>query len=167
MTKEEREKLNVLYKRVINNCGVLIKSDKWYEETSYEKACLECNNILNRLREIEEYLYIPYNLGYSGILNSKDSDFNDFVCKIRHTNNLLGLDKHIIIEDDLGGKEYKINSIKKKLPLTEAEFDSIKENTFLYYLSMLDDKYKFTRLEKMYLMEYCILVGDKDGKNDD
>lgn len=167
MTREEREKLNVLYKRVINNCGVLIKSDKWYEETSYEKACLECNNILNRLREIEEYLYIPYNLGYSGILNSKDSDFNDFVCKIRHTNNLLGLDKHIIIEDDLNGKKSKINNIKKKLPLTEAEFDNIKENTFLYYLSILDDKYKFTKLEKLYLMEYVLLRGEPNGKNDD
>ena len=105
MTREEREKLNGLYKRVVNNCGVIIMPDKWYEETSYEKACLEYNTILNRLREIEEYLYIPYNLGYSGILNSKDSDFNDFVCKIRHTNNLLGLDKHIIIEDDLSGKK--------------------------------------------------------------
>lgn len=100
-------------------------------------------------------------------MNSKDSDFNDFVCKIRHTNNLLGLDKHIIIEDDLSGKKSKINSIKKKLPLTEAEFDSIKENTFLYYLSILDDKYKFTKLEKLYLMEYVLLRGEPNGKNDD
>lgn len=167
MTREEIEKLNGLYKRVVNNCGVIIMPDKWYEETSYEKACLEYNTILNRLREIEEYLYIPYNLGYSGILNSRDSDFNDFVCKIRHTNNLLGLDKHIIIEDDLSGKKCKINNIKKKLPLTEAEFDNIKENTFLYYLSILDDKYRFTKLEKLYLMEYVLLRGEPNGKNDD
>lgn len=100
-------------------------------------------------------------------MNSKDSDFNDFVCKIRHTNNLLGLDKHIIIEDDLNGKKSKINNIKKKLPLTEAEFDNIKENTFLYYLSILDDKYKFTKLEKLYLMEYVLLRGEPNGKNDD
>ena len=64
-------------------------------------------------------------------------------------------------------KKSKINNIKKKLPLTETEFDSIKENTFLYYLSILDDKYNFTKLEKLYLMEYVLLRGEPNGKNDD
>ena len=68
---------------------------------------------------------------------------------------------------DAGIKEDGINDIKKKLPLTEAEFDSIKENTFLYYLSILDDKYRFTKLEKLYLMEYVLLRGEPNGKNDD
>lgn len=167
MTKEEREKLNVLYKRVINNCGVIIKSDKWYEETSYEKACLECNNILNRLREIEEYLYTPYNLGYYGILAMSKDKVNRFINKLKFTNNMMGRGKTVVLEPRAETKQDKLDEIKKRLPLTETEFDSIRENTFLCYLNMLDDKYKFTRLEKMYLMEYCILVGDKDGKNDD
>lgn len=62
MTKEEKQKLNRLYNRVVINCGVFIMSDKWYEETSYGKACLEFNSRLNELREVEEHLYTPYNL---------------------------------------------------------------------------------------------------------
>ena len=166
MTKEEREKLNKLYNRVVNNCGVFIMSDEWYDKTNYTKACLEFNSIINRLREVEKYLYTPYNLGYYEVLSSKDSEFNDFICKIRLTNNLLGLDKYVTVEDELGiKKKDEIGFIKKKLPLTEEEFDNIQEGTYAWYLSDLDSKYKFTKLEKLYLMEYVLLKCElKRGK---
>lgn len=165
MTKEERSRLNGLHNRVVNNCGVFIMSDEWYDKTDYTKACFEFNGILNRLREIEKYLYTPYNLGYYEVLGSKDSDFNDFVSKIRYTNNLLGLDRYVSIEEELGVKKKdEIGYIKRRLPLTEEEFDNIQEGTYLWYLSELDTKYNFTKLEKLYLMDYIMLkVKEKKG----
>lgn len=167
MTKEERGKLNKLYNRVVNNCGVFIMSDEWYDKTDYTKACLEFNSIINRLREIEKYLYTPYNLGYYEVLGSKDSDFDDFVSKIRYTNNLLGLDRYVSIEEELGVKNKdEIGYIKRRLPLTEEEFDNIQEGTYARYLSELDTVYKFTKLEKLYLMEYVLLKCElKRGNN--
>lgn len=158
MTKEERSRLNGLYNRVVNNCGVFIMSNEWYDKTDYTKACFEFNSIINRLREIEKYLYTPYNLGYYEVLGSSDSDFNDFICKIRLTNNLLGLDKHVSIEEELGVKKKdEIGYIKRRLPLTEEEFDNIQEGTYLWYIAELDTKYNFTKLEKLYLMDYIML----------
>lgn len=166
MTKEERSKLNGLHNRVVNNCGVFIMSDEWYDKTDYTKACFEFNGILNRLREIEKYLYTPYNLGYYGVLGSKDSDFDDFIRKIRATNNLMGLDRYVSIEEELCvKKKNEIEYIKRKLPLTEEEFDNIQEGTYAWYLSDLDAEYKFTKLEKLYLMEYILLKCElKRGK---
>ena len=166
MTPEEKQKLNRLYNRVVNNCGVFIMTDKWYEETSYGKAYLEFNSRLNELREIEEYIYTPYNMGYYGVLGMGADKVNTYINKLRFSNNWL-MGKTVIMSGRAETKQDKLEEIKKRLPLTETEFDSIRENTFLYYLNMLDDKYKFTRLEKMYLMEYCILVGEKDVKNDE
>lgn len=158
MTKEERIKLNGLYNRVVNNCGVFIMSDEWYDKTDYNKACFEFNGIINRLREIEKYLYTPYNLGYYGPIGSNDSDFNDFICKIRFTNSLMGLDRYVSIEEELGVKKKdEIGYIKRRLPLTEEEFDNIQEGTYLWYISELDTKYNFTKLEKLYLMDYIML----------
>ena len=167
MTKEEKQKLNRLYNRVVINWGVFIMSDKWYEETSYGKACLKFNSRLNELREVEEHLYTPYNLWYYGILAMSNDKVNRYINKLKFTNNMMGRGKTVVLEPRAETKEDKINDIKKKLPLTEAEFDNIKENTFLYYLSILDDKYRFTKLEKLYLMEYVLLRGEPNGKNDD
>lgn len=164
MTKKEKEKLNTLYNRVVNNCGVFIMSDEWYRETSYEKAYLEFNRRLNHLREIEEHLYTPYNLGYYGILGTSDGKFYDFISKLRSTNNLLGVGKTVDIEDRPKNKNDKINDIKRMLPLNEEEFDNIKEGTYAYYLSELDSKYRFTKLEKLYLMEYLLLKCEGDDR---
>lgn len=95
-----------------------------------------------------------------------DDKVNTYINKLRFTNNML-MGKTVIMSGRAETKQDKLEEIKKRLPLTETEYDNIRDNTFLYYLNMLDDKYKFTKLEKMYLMEYCIIVGDKDVKTDE
>lgn len=163
MTENERGKLNKLYNRMVINCGIFIMSDEWYEKTSYEKACLEFNRRINRVREIEKYLYTPCNLGYYDMIGNTDSVFCDYVSKLKFTNNLIGVPKVVTMEDKLETKENKLNNIKKMLPLTEEEFDNIEAGTYAYYLSELDSTYKFTRLEKLYLMEYMLLKCELKG----
>lgn len=165
MTKDEKKKLNKLYNRVVNNCGIFIMSDHWYGETPYDKACMEFNRRINRVREIEEYLYNPYNLGYYEVICNTDDAFCNFMSKIRATHNLLIEDKPLFPKKELDPREAKLNNIKRMLPLTEEEFDNIQEGTYAWYLSELDSEYKFTRLEKLYLMEYMLLKCElKRGK---
>ena len=64
MTEDARVKFNKLYTRFVHNCGIFIMPDKYYNDTTYENAYRELNTRFNRFREIEEYLYNPYNLGY-------------------------------------------------------------------------------------------------------
>ena len=167
MTKEERVLFNKLYTRVINNCGIFIMPDKYYNDATYENAYRELNRSFNRVREIEEYLYNPYNLGYSDVIYNTDDIFCNFMSKIRSTHNLIVKDMPISIlsEKELDPREVKLNNIKRMLPLTEEEFDNIQEGTYAWYLSELDSTYKFTRLEKLYLMEYILLKCElKRGK---
>ena len=159
MTEDERIKLNKLYNRAVINCGVFIMPDKWYNETPYDRARMEFNKRINRVREIEEYLYNPYNLGYYDMIYNTDGSFCSYMSKIRSTYNLLVENKPISIlsEKELDPREAKLNNIKRMLPLTEEEFNNIQEGTYAWYLSELDSEYKFTRLEKLYLMEYVLL----------
>lgn len=168
MTKDERVKFNKLYNRVVNNCGLFIMSDEWYGETTYERARLELNRRMSRLKEIEEYLYNPYNLGYADVICNTDDEFCNYMNKIKFAHSLLVENKTVLSKEELDLKEVKeakMNDIKRKLPLTEEEFDKIQEGTYAWYLSDLDSTYKFTRLEKLYLMEYVLLKCElKRGK---
>ena len=139
--------------------------DKYYNDATYENAYKELNRSFNIVREIEEYLYNPYNLGYSDVIYNTDDVFCNYMSKIRYTHNLLIEDKPLFPEKELGPREAKLNNIKRMLPLTEEEFDNIQEGTYAWYLSELDSEYKFTRLEKLYLMEYMLLKCElKRGK---
>lgn len=168
MTGDERAKFNKLYNRFVHNCGIFIMPDKYYNDATYENAYKELNTRFNRFREIEEYLYNPYNLGYYDMVCGSDDDFCNYMRKIKFTHSFLVENKSIFPEEGLDPKEVKeakLNNIKRMLPLTEEEFDNIQEGTYAWYLSDLDSKYKFTKLEKLYLMEYVLLKCElKRGK---
>lgn len=85
--------------------------------------------------------------------------------KIKHIHSFLVENKSVFPKEELDPKEAKLNNIKRMLPLTEEEFDNIQEGTYAWYLSDLDKEYKFTKLEKLYLMEYILLKCElKRGK---